>query len=82
MRSTVLPKQLLVSLNISTDQLITFDLKANAEINSNIPIYTADTGGKIRVQQIASLDVGEQCYLQDVLVLAHIFFIYETKMTI
>lgn len=79
LRSTALPKQLLVSLNISTDQLITFDLKANGEINSNIPIYIADTDGKIRVQQIASLEVGEQCYLQVVLVLAHIYLFMKLK---
>lgn len=63
LRSTALPRQLLVSLNMSTDQLITFDLKENGEINSNIPIYTTDTDGKIRVQQPASLEVGAQCYL-------------------
>lgn len=56
LRSTALPRQLLVSLNMSTDQLITFDLKENGEINSNIPIYTTDMDGKIRVQQPASLE--------------------------
>lgn len=63
LRSTALPRQLLVSLNMSTDKLITFDLKENGEINSNIPIYTTDTDGEIRVQQPASLEVGAQCYL-------------------
>uniref|UniRef100_A0A8W8KVB3 Peptidase M12B domain-containing protein n=1 Tax=Magallana gigas TaxID=29159 RepID=A0A8W8KVB3_MAGGI len=56
LRSTALPRQLLVSLTFSTDQLIMFDLKENGEINSNIPIYTVDTDEKIGVQQTASLE--------------------------
>lgn len=79
LRSTALPRQLLVSLNINADQLITFDLKENGEINSNIPIYTAYSDGKIRVQQTASLEVGAQCYLQVVLVLAQIYLFVKLK---
>lgn len=56
-RSTDLPSQLLVSLNISNDQ-ITYDLTENEEISWNVPIYTADTEGAIIVEHIASSGVG------------------------
>lgn len=56
-RSNDLPRQLLVSLNISNDE-ITFDLTENEEISSNVPIYTADIEGAITVEHIASSVVG------------------------
>lgn len=52
-----MPRQLLVSLNISNDQ-ITFDLTENEEIRSNVPIYTEDNEGAITVEPIASSGVG------------------------
>lgn len=61
-RSTDLPRQLLVSLNISNDQ-ITFDLTENEEIRSNVPIFTEDSEGAITVEPIASS--GNVKYYQD-----------------
>lgn len=55
-RYSVLPRHMLVSLNISNDR-ITFDLTENEKINSNVPIYVTDDNEKIRVQQIASSGV-------------------------
>nr|XP_034302728.1 uncharacterized protein LOC105320025 [Crassostrea gigas] len=52
-RSTDLPSQLLVSLNISNDQ-ITYHLTENEEISWNVPIYTSDTEGALIVEHIAS----------------------------
>lgn len=56
-RSTDLPSQLLVSLNISNDQ-ITYHLTENEEISWNVPIYTSDTEGALIVEHIASSGVG------------------------
>lgn len=61
-RSVDLPRQLLVSLNISSDQ-ITFDLTENEDINSNAPIYTEDSEGVMRIQNFAPL--GNVKYYQD-----------------
>ncbi|XP_052722475.1 zinc metalloproteinase-disintegrin-like VLAIP-A [Crassostrea angulata] len=52
-RHSALPRHMLVSLNIRSDEII-FDLTENKEINSNVPIYVTDDHGNIRVQQIAS----------------------------
>ncbi|XP_065931588.1 uncharacterized protein [Magallana gigas] len=52
-RHSALPRHMLVSLNIRSDEII-FDLTENKEINSNVPIYVIDDHGNIRVQQIAS----------------------------
>lgn len=61
-RHSALPRHMLVSLNIRSDEII-FDLTENKEINSNVPIYVTDEHGNIRVQQIASSGVSKLIYI-------------------
>nr|XP_022324397.1 A disintegrin and metalloproteinase with thrombospondin motifs 6-like isoform X2 [Crassostrea virginica] len=52
-RSIDPPKQMSVTFHLRSNK-ISFHLMQNEEINTNIPIYTTDNGGKVNVLQIPS----------------------------